>query len=133
MIALSMHGHQHFVREVLSAGASAYLLKECAFSELVQAIRGAVERNEVYLSPDVSRVVFDGDPRAARGEAPPRDEGADLTPREREILQLIAEGSASREMAQLLGVSTRTGREPPRQSHEEAQGRLPGGSSSSTP
>ena len=108
VIALSMHGHQHFVREVLSAGASAYLLKECAFSELVQAIRGAVERNEVYLSPDVSRVVFDGYLRAARGEAPPRDEGADLTPREREILQLIAEGGASREIAQLLGVSTRT-------------------------
>jgi DNA-binding NarL/FixJ family response regulator len=108
VIALSMHGHSRFVREALTAGVSAYLLKECAFSELVEAIRMAVERNQVYLSPGVSHVVVDGYLRTSRGEPQPRDDVDALTPREREILQLIAEGSTSREIAQLLSVSTRT-------------------------
>lgn len=106
VIAVSMHGHPRLVQEMLRAGASGYLLKESAFAELVQAIRLAVERNQMYLSPEVSRPVIEGYLRPDQeGLAPSVDA---LTPREREVVQLIAEGSTSRQIAETLGVSTKT-------------------------
>jgi DNA-binding NarL/FixJ family response regulator len=106
VIALSMHDNPRIVREMLSAGASGYLLKDSAFAELARAIRLACEKNQIYLSPEVSRPVVDGylgHTRPAEGQ-----ELQELTPREREILQLIAEGSTSGQIAEILGVSTKT-------------------------
>jgi DNA-binding NarL/FixJ family response regulator len=106
VIALSMHNSPRIVREMLSAGASGYLLKDSAFAELARAIRLACEKNQIYLSPEVSRPVVDG----YLGQARPAEgqELQELTPREREILQLIAEGSTSGQIAEVLGVSTKT-------------------------
>lgn len=106
VIALSMHGHPRLVEEMLRAGASGYLLKESAFGELVRAVRLAVDKNQMYLSPEVSRPVIDGYLHPERCES-----AADLptlTPREREIVQLIAEGHTSRQIADIVGVSTKT-------------------------
>src|SRR3954468_4419683 len=83
VIGLSMHPERQFVLEMLSVGASGYLLKDCPFAELVQAI-GAAVAGDVYLSPKVAGVVVRGrGTNAAHGG---------LTPREREVLQQVAEG-----------------------------------------
>jgi two-component system, NarL family, response regulator NreC len=106
VIALSMHDSPRVVREMLNAGASGYLLKDCAFAELARAIRVACERNQIYLSPAVSRAVVDGFLDQNR---PTEGPGLrELTPREREVVQLIAEGSTSGQIAQVLGVSVKT-------------------------
>ena len=104
---LSMHAHARFVRESLGAGASGYLLKENAVSELIRAIRAVVEKEQVYLSPDVSHVVVDSflKPSRSGGELAGI---ASLTEREREILQLVAEGFTSSQIADKLSVSVRT-------------------------
>ena len=104
VIVLSMHGGEEHVRHALRAGASAYLLKKAAFSELEIALR-AVVRGETYLSPAISHVLVSDFVRR-EGEAP---EGAvNLPPRQREILQLIAEGKTTKEIASLLDVSVKT-------------------------
>jgi DNA-binding NarL/FixJ family response regulator len=105
VLALSMHTHRRLVREMLEAGASGYLLKECAFDELAQAIRLIVEKNQVCLSPEVSRMVLDDYIQ------PVQNDEADsrvLTPREREVVQLIAEGHISRQIAAMTNSSVRT-------------------------
>jgi DNA-binding NarL/FixJ family response regulator len=98
VIALSMHNEAQFVTSMLAAGASAYLLKNTAARELVMALR-AVLRGERYLSPKAAAVVPPPDQRKRPG---------DLTDREREVLQLLAEGKASKEIADILCLSTRT-------------------------
>ena len=105
IIALSMHSDRRFVSEMLKAGASAYLLKDGAFEELVEAI-GAVIAGNVYLSPGIAGVVVDdyvsqiGDPvRTAFGV---------LSSREREVLQLMSEGLATKQIASSLRVSVKT-------------------------
>lgn len=105
VVALSMHADQRFVSAMLRAGASGYLLKDCAFHELVQAVQ-TVAAGEKYLSPAIASLVIDEYVRAAEaGEESPRDL---LTPREREVLQLIAEGRATKQIAGRLGVSVKT-------------------------
>jgi DNA-binding NarL/FixJ family response regulator len=102
VIALSMHAHLRFVEEMLKAGASGYLLKECAFEDLVRAIHAVLE-GQLYLSPGI--VV------AGYFKTPIKREEPDishLSPKEREILQLIAEGGTSGEIAQILHMSPRT-------------------------
>ena len=103
VIALSMMADKHFVRGMLQAGASGYLLKYCASQELVQAIR-AVQSHQVYLSPGVTEMVVE-DFKAATGDT---SAFSVLTPREREILQLYAEGKISREIADTLHLSLKT-------------------------
>ncbi len=105
IIALSMHSDKRFVGGMLRAGASGYLLKDCAFGELSNAIR-AVMRGQTYLSPGIAHVVVEGYVRGAG--APGQAGGSALTPREREVLQLLAEGKATREIAALLNLSVRT-------------------------
>jgi len=101
-IALSMHSDKRLVTEMLHAGASGYLLKDCAFQELAQAIR-TVARNHAYLSPRIAGVVVTD----YAGRLPTTKVAA-LTPREREVLQLLAEGKNTKEIASALNVSVKT-------------------------
>jgi len=105
VIALSMHSDRRFIAQALKAGASGYLLKDCAFDELAQAIQ-AVLAGKVYLSPGVTGAVVDDYLR----KVPTADTGrcANLTAREREVLQLLAEGSSTKQIAAALKVSTKT-------------------------
>ena len=103
VIALSMLADKQFVRGMLQAGASGYLLKYCASQELVQAIR-AVRNQLVYLSPGITEMVVE-DFKAVTGDT---SAFSVLTPREREILQLYAEGKISREIADTLHLSLKT-------------------------
>ena len=103
IVMLSMHAGEGYVAQALRAGVSGYLLKDAADDELALAMN-AVVRGDVYLSPQISRQVVD---RLARADSEP-DPLAGLTPRQREILQLVAEGKSSKEIAVLLNVSTKT-------------------------
>ena len=111
IIILSMHATEAFVLEALRAGASGYLLKGAATPELGLAIQ-AVARGETYLSSAVSGHVIDAFKRSPSGEtrqdAKPGRADTDLTPRQREVLQLIAEGHSTREIAQKLNISVKT-------------------------
>jgi DNA-binding NarL/FixJ family response regulator len=104
VIILSMHVTEEYVLRALRAGAAGYLLKDSAVAELEVAIR-AVARGETYLSPPVSKRVVDDYVRRTGGISDPL---AALTPRQREILQLVAEGHTSKDIAQRLGLSYRT-------------------------
>jgi DNA-binding NarL/FixJ family response regulator len=103
VIALSMHTDKRFVGEMLGAGASGYILKQGAMDELQLAIQ-TVLSGKTYISPDVAGTVIQ-DYVAMRREA---DGGTELTAKEREVLQLIAEGLSTKEIAQKLSVSVPT-------------------------
>jgi two-component system response regulator NreC len=101
VLALSMHKDAVYVREILRAGARGYLLKDSADADLIAAVR-AVAKGEGYLSPGVSDAVL-SDYR--RHVTDPLDL---LTSREREVLQLIAEGKTNKEIATSLSLSVYT-------------------------
>lgn len=109
LVILSMHSSPSYVAQALRAGAVGYLLKDSAAEELGLALR-AVMSGETYLSPAISRQVVDGFlgrlARPEKGEAEPAD--AQLTPRQREILQLVAESRSSKEVAAMLSLSVKT-------------------------
>ena len=105
VIALSMHSDRRFIAGVLRAGASGYLLKDCAFEELTRAIHTVVG-NQTYLSPAIAGTVVEG--YVHRAALPEEDAGPELTAREREILQLIAEGHSTREIAARIYISDKT-------------------------
>jgi DNA-binding NarL/FixJ family response regulator len=105
VLGLSVHSDRQFVAGMLSAGASGYLLKDCAFEELIQAIQ-AVMAGEIYLSPSVTRIVVEDYVRLL--SAPEVAGGSALTPREREVLTLLAQDKTAREIASLLDMSDRT-------------------------
>ncbi len=105
VLALSMHSARRFVTEALSAGAKGYLLKDCAAEELVRAIR-TVAGNETYLSPKVAGLIVK-DYLKHSPETKLSDNSC-LTNREREILQLIAEGESTKGIAFKIGVSIKT-------------------------
>jgi DNA-binding NarL/FixJ family response regulator len=105
VIGLSMHSDRRYVLGMLEAGASGYLLKDCAFEELATAIRNVAEGN-TYLSPRIAEVVVQGYLDKTPGSS--HGSGAVLTPREREVLQLLAEGMAAKEIASHLNVSVKT-------------------------
>lgn len=106
ILILTMHTNQEYVFQFLQAGAAGYLVKESAPDELVAAIH-AIRRGESFLSPAVSKTVIDEYVRRVQDVAPP-DSYSQLTPREREILQLIAEGYTNREISEQLVISAKT-------------------------
>jgi len=105
VLILSMHASQEFVHRALKSGVSGYLVKDAAPLELRAAIE-TLMRGDVYLSPRISRQVVSGlaERTGGAGEAPLES----LTARQREILQMLAEGKSTKAMAFLLGVSIKT-------------------------
>jgi two-component system, NarL family, response regulator NreC len=101
IILLTMHTEEHQVAAALRAGIRAYLLKTQAAEDLVHAIR-EVTRGQIYLSPGISRMVIDGYLSGTPAGGDP------LAPRERQVLQLVAEGKTSKEIAVLLGLTVKT-------------------------
>lgn len=106
VICLSAHADQRTAGDMLSAGAAGYVVKDSAFEELADAIR-SVMQGRVYLSPAIAGVIV-GDYVQARAGASGQPLPAALTGREREVLQLIAEGKATKEAAVHLNVSVKT-------------------------
>jgi DNA-binding NarL/FixJ family response regulator len=105
VIALSIYSKRRFVADMLSAGATGYILKECLFDELVQAIK-AVAAGERYLSPRITNVVVSDYVKRLSAVADSPFEA--LKAREREVLQLVAEGKSTKQIALNLHVSTKT-------------------------
>ncbi|TSK06907.1 MAG: response regulator transcription factor [Geobacter sp.] len=105
VLALSMESDRRFVVEVLKAGANGYVLKDAAFAELASAIR-AVAAGETYLPPRVTTLLIKEYLQRIPDEVPATYEN--LSAREREILQLIANGSNAKEIAFAFGVSVKT-------------------------
>jgi DNA-binding NarL/FixJ family response regulator len=105
VIALSMHTDKRFVMGMLRAGASGYLLKDCASRELASAIV-TVASNKKYLSPDIAGVVIEDS--LYGGQQEENTVSSILSAREREVLQLIAEGWSTKQIASHLYVSVKT-------------------------
>lgn len=106
VLILTMHENPEYVAQVLSAGGSGYVLKKAAGKELVQAIRD-VARGEAQFSPSVARTLAQLYLQSLDSDAV-RDPYDDLTPREREVLQLVAEGHSNQQVAEELGLSVKT-------------------------
>jgi two-component system response regulator NreC len=105
VLILTMHENEEYIRQVLAAGALGYVLKDAAARDLLGAIR-AVYQGEAVLSPAITRLVIEDYLRW--GEIQPADTSDGLTSREREILQLIAEGYTNKEIAEILNLSVKT-------------------------
>ena len=102
IIILSMHTSEEYVREALRVGASGYVVKGADPSELELAVK-SVMRGEIYLSPAISKSIV-----SHFLQQPPGEAEHDLTSRQREILQLIAEGQTTKDIARLLDLSIKT-------------------------
>lgn len=105
VLILSMHDNEEYIRQVLAAGAMGYILKDAAARELIEAIK-TVQRGEAVLSSAITRLVIEDYLRW--GGVQPEDENSNLTPREREVLQLIAEGYTNKAIAEILCLSIKT-------------------------
>jgi DNA-binding NarL/FixJ family response regulator len=105
VIALSMHDDRRFVLNMLRAGAKGYMLKDCAFNDLAKAIR-VVVANKTYLSSEIADIVV----RDYLSSAPSEESSAFhvLSSREREVLQLLAEGEGTNQIAEKLHISSKT-------------------------
>src|SRR5215471_5172328 len=109
LVVLSMHSNESYVAQALRLGVVGYLLKDSCVDELPVLLR-AVARGETYLSPGISKQVVEA-LKARLDGAGPSDKGSPidlLTPRQREILQLVAEGKSTKEIASVLDVSVKT-------------------------
>ncbi len=105
ILILTMHENEDYIRQALANGAMGYLLKDATSSELVAAIR-AVHRGEAVLSPPVTRLVVENYLRWGNLQTESATDG--LSPRERETLQLIAEGYTNKQIAEILSISIKT-------------------------
>ncbi len=106
ILILSMHADEEYVFQSLKAGAAGYLVKKAVASDLVTAIQ-TVARGEAYFSPTISKIMLD-EYRLDHSGAKPSREKVSLTLREEEILQLIAEGNTSKEIADKLCIGIKT-------------------------
>ena len=104
VVVLSAHANEEYVIRALRSGASGYMLKDAATAELQLAI-GFVTQDKTYLSPSLSQTVIDSYLQRVGGELSPLEQ---LTARQREILQLIAEGKNTKEIASTLEISVKT-------------------------
>jgi DNA-binding NarL/FixJ family response regulator len=104
VIILSAHANEEYVIRALREGASGYMLKDSATTELELAINSVIQ-GKIYLSPSISRTVIDDYLQRVGGPVSPLEQ---LTPRQREILQLVAEGKNTKEVAYDLGISVKT-------------------------
>ena len=108
ILILTMHDTDHVVREVLRAGARGFLLKSDAGRELVAAVE-ALQRQRTFFTNRVSQMVLDGYLDRGTGDGEPKGVSDDiLTTREREVIQLLAEGKTSKEVAVALNLSVKT-------------------------
>ncbi len=105
VLILTMHENEEYIRQVLAAGALGYVLKDAAARDLLGAIR-TVNQGEAVLSPAITRLVIEDYLRW--GDMRSEDTSNGLTPREREVLQLIAEGYTNKEIAEILSLSVKT-------------------------
>jgi DNA-binding NarL/FixJ family response regulator len=105
LIFLTMHASPTYATEALKIGASGYLLKQSAASELQQAIETVIN-GQTYLTPSITKPMFDM--MLQPGPPAVRKSLTDLTPRQREVLQLIGEGKSTKDIAALLNVSVKT-------------------------
>ena len=105
LIFLTMHASPTYATEAIKVGASGYLLKQSAASELQQAIE-TVLNGQTYLTPSITKPILDRMLQPAQTET--RKSVAELTPRQREVLQLVGEGKSTKEMATVLNVSVKT-------------------------
>jgi DNA-binding NarL/FixJ family response regulator len=107
IIILSMHADEDSIREAVRAGAAGYLVKDVDFEDVVTAVK-AVHRGGSFFSPNVAKTLLEGfGPSGAQAESNDRPLDS-LTTREREVLQLIAEGKTNKQMCALLGISLNT-------------------------
>jgi DNA-binding NarL/FixJ family response regulator len=105
IIGLSMHADQRYIMEMLKVGAAGYLLKDCAFEELALAIR-AVKSNQIYLSPKIEHLILKDYVHRLKQNG--NSVYTILTTREREVLQMLAEGKTTKQIATSLKVSIKT-------------------------
>jgi len=106
ILILSMYSHEHYIHELIETGVSGYLLKESSGKDIIKAIHAAMN-NETFLSPSISKVLMDAY-RSPRKSSPRTERYKQLSNREREVFQLIAEGHSTRQIADLLYVSIST-------------------------
>ena len=104
VLMLSMHQNEEYVRQALRHGASGYMQKDAAPAELDLAIQ-AIRRGEIWLSPALTKGMLTEYVRHLRGDEPPQGR---LTARQREVLQLVAEGRSTKEIARRLNMSVKT-------------------------
>jgi DNA-binding NarL/FixJ family response regulator len=104
VVILTMHREEAYARRALEAGASAYVLKVAAPAELVLAINAALA-GKTFVTPELAASLVG---RSGRGAHDVGDPTSSLTQRQREVLQLLAEGKTAKEIGALLGISTRT-------------------------
>ena len=104
VLIFTMHENETLIRDVLTAGALGYVLKSDAARHLTNAVEALIQ-HKPFFSAKVSEAVLDGYLKAGREESPVSDP---LTPREREIVQLLAEGKSNKEAADSLSISTKT-------------------------
>lgn len=105
IIALSMHSDKRFIIEMLRAGAAGYLLKDCAFEELADAIR-AVNSGKTYLNQSISSMIIENCVRNPSDEQ--QSAFTILSTRERQVLQLLAESNTTKQAASILSISPKT-------------------------